>query len=380
MLKDQTFAIHLVAGAWATAFSSALTCPLDTLKVLVQVGSDPSKKLTTAQVLYRVKTLSGISGLYSGLGWLAVGRTFGLGTRFGIYELLTSFYKDGRKNNYLFVSEALMAGIVSGVAESLITSPFELIKLRAQVTSAFQIPQTESNMKINQVSPLIERLLHGYSPDTKVLNNSARLLSILSNKHPKLVNDMRQYPWMMTGCGRPPSVYHVRRPSEVISLEGWGTLWKGMRSGIVRDSIFSGIFFSIWQLLHEVMLTWKAVGMNPIPRYDEDVGPLSPFSVSLAAGFSGSLAAAASHTFDTAKSRSQCIVVPKYLSKERKFLKWELPGKRFERWTGIHPSDRSLLYRGVSLRMARSGFASFLLVGSYFLAVDQLSLLSGGVL
>ncbi|KAM3282246.1 hypothetical protein P3S67_025891 [Capsicum chacoense] len=44
---------------------------------------------------------------------------------------------------------------------------------------------------------------------------------------------------------------------------------------------------------------------------DEDVGPLSPLAVSLAAGFSGSLAAAASHGFDTAKSRSQCMVLPK---------------------------------------------------------------------
>ena len=46
-------------------------------------------------------------------------------------------------------------------------------------------------------------------------------------------------------------------------------------------------------------------------RYDEEVGPLSPLAVSLAAGFSGSVAAASSHGFDNAKSRSQCIVLPK---------------------------------------------------------------------
>ncbi|PHT65087.1 hypothetical protein T459_29512 [Capsicum annuum] len=50
---------------------------------------------------------------------------------------------------------------------------------------------------------------------------------------------------------------------------------------------------------------------------DEDVGPLSPLAVSLTAGFSGSLAAAASHGFDTAKSLSQCMVLPKYVSMER---------------------------------------------------------------
>ena len=46
-------------------------------------------------------------------------------------------------------------------------------------------------------------------------------------------------------------------------------------------------------------------------RSDEEIGPLSPLAVSLAAGFSGSVAAAASHCFDTAKTRTQCIVLPK---------------------------------------------------------------------
>lgn len=44
---------------------------------------------------------------------------------------------------------------------------------------------------------------------------------------------------------------------------------------------------------------------------DEEIGPLSPLAVSLSAGFSGLIAAAGSHCFDTAKSRSQCIVLPK---------------------------------------------------------------------
>lgn len=34
-----------------------------------------------------------IAGLYSGFCWLAVGRTLGVGARFGTYEILTAFYK-----------------------------------------------------------------------------------------------------------------------------------------------------------------------------------------------------------------------------------------------------------------------------------------------
>lgn len=132
-------------------------------------------------------------------------------------------------------------------------------------------------------------------------------------------------------------------------------------------------------------------------------------AISLAAGFSGAIAAAASHSFDTARTRAQCVILPKvkeqshaclshhltkrhktqssllifslfgfywilaqYTAKERKFLRWNKPGKRLERWTGIHPTDRNLLFRGIGLRMARSSVASTVIVGSYYLAVDLL--------
>ncbi|OMP04030.1 Mitochondrial substrate/solute carrier [Corchorus olitorius] len=214
--------------------------------------------------------------------------------------------------------------MAAGAVESLTSSPFELIKLRAQQTSKYDWCHTRL--------PLDD----------------------------------------MSGSGRPPSVYDVRRPSQVISLDGCGALWRGLRSGIARDSIFGGVFFSTWQFLHQVILDWKAVEMDPPPRYDEEIGPLSPLAVSLAAGFSGSVVAAASHSFDTAKSRSQCTVLPKFIAMERKLLKWKIPGKRFEKLAGIHPADRNLLFGAIWLRMARSGIASFMIVGSYYLSVSYL--------
>jgi len=43
-----------------------------------------------------------VLGLYSGFGWLAVGRIFGLGARFGVYEILTAFYK-GKSFCFLWI-------------------------------------------------------------------------------------------------------------------------------------------------------------------------------------------------------------------------------------------------------------------------------------
>lgn len=174
---------------------------------------------------------------------------------------------DGREDNYVSVPEAFTSGMVAGAMESLISSPFEIIKVRKQVTSASLIPSSRSVAEKSAVVPSIARLLHGYTPDQKALNHSVGLLSTLTSKHPNMIGALQEYPWMMTGSGRPPPVFHVRRPLDVISLEGWGALWRGLRSGVVRDTIFGGVFFSIWQFLHRAMLDWKAAGMDPSPRF-----------------------------------------------------------------------------------------------------------------
>lgn len=159
-----------------------------------------------------------------------------------------------------------MAGLAAGSVESLLSSPFEIIKLRAQVTSASRMPSSTSVVEKTAVSPLIERLLSGYSPKIKAVNNSIGLLSTLTIKHSNMVDALKGYPWMMSGTGRPPAISDVRKPSDIMSLEGSGAFWRGLRSGVARDSVFSGMFFCTWQFLHLAMLDWKAVGIHPPPR------------------------------------------------------------------------------------------------------------------
>ncbi|KAL6514674.1 hypothetical protein OROGR_020253 [Orobanche gracilis] len=311
LLKNKTAAVHAAAASASVAIGTALTHPLDTLKVLEQVGSSAKKSLTLADVFQSSGFIRIFRSLYNGVGWLTLGRTLGLGARFGVYEILTAFDKDGREDDYTYVSEALVAGFAAGMVECLVSSPFEIIKLRAQVASASRIVNFPSIAEKSVVSSLVSRLLPRYSLDMTAMSNSVGLLSTLTSRHANMIDALKGYPWMMTGSVRPPAVSSVRRPSDILSLEGLPALWRGLRSGLVRDSIFGGIFFSSWQFLHQAMLHWKAVGMDPIPRYDNEVGPLSPVALSLAAGVSGSFAAAASHGLDTSRSRSQCTVLPK---------------------------------------------------------------------
>lgn len=176
------------------------------------------------------------------------------------------FLADGREDNYVYLSEALMAGMAAGAAEAIISSPFELMKVRAQVSSASRVQSSTSIAGKNAIAPVVRGLLPGYAPDKNLLNRFVSILSILPTKHRNLSGALQEYPWMMTGSGKPPPVYNVSRPSAIVSLEGWSAFWRGLRSGIVRDSVFGGVFFSSWQFLHRAMLDWKAVGMDPIPR------------------------------------------------------------------------------------------------------------------
>ncbi|KAK1304995.1 hypothetical protein QJS10_CPB11g02372 [Acorus calamus] len=322
-------------------------------------------------MLDKVRSVSGISGLYSGLGWSTIARISGMGARFGIYELLTAFCKDGREDNYVYVNEALLAGIAAGAIEALVSTPFELFKVRSQASLALGLPTSRSARVVQSTTP-VSKLLRGYTPEKKVLEHSAELLSALPAKHYNMVEGLRNYPWMMTGSRRPPLVTDLKGPLDIISLEGWWSLWRSLRSTMARDSIFCGVFFSSWQYFHLSILNQNSAHMDPPPRDIEDSGPVPPLMVSLAAGFSGSVAAAASHCFDTAKSRHDCSVLPKYITMEWKFLGWKLPGSWPERVTGIFPVDRISLFHGIGLRMARSGFSSFLIVGGYLLAVDHL--------
>lgn len=162
----------------------------------------------------------------------------------------------------MHVSEAMLAGMTSGAIESVTCTPFELLKLRNQISSTSQIKPIVTQTP----TPLSSKLLPGYSPFPRAFNSTVELLSVLSPKHPDLLGALKTNPWMLTGSGRLPLASEVKGLSSVLSLEGFGALWRGIRPGIFRDSIFGGFFFATWQFLHEGMLTWKSLSINPPPK------------------------------------------------------------------------------------------------------------------
>eukprot|EP00252_Welwitschia_mirabilis_P011066 TRINITY_DN24882_c0_g1_i1.p1 TRINITY_DN24882_c0_g1~~TRINITY_DN24882_c0_g1_i1.p1 ORF type:complete len:276 (-),score=51.16 TRINITY_DN24882_c0_g1_i1:53-847(-) len=262
-----------------------------------------------------------------------------------------------------------MAGVASGIIESVMVTPFDLFKVRSQVAS---VASPRQNVPLARIPPTVSTLLPGYFPNKMKWDRVSQLLSALPSKSSNIISIMQDYPWLMTGSGHPPLATEVKTPKASISLEGWQVLWRGLRSGLFRDATYGGVFFSCWQALHDLVIDWKGFHMNPPPTSLEEIGPLSPMELSVTAAVSGSVAAIASHPFDTVKTRSQCLVIPKYIAMERKCYKWKTAGSWFQRISGINPWDKGRLFHGLWMRAAQSAISSFVLVGAYHTVVSHL--------
>ncbi|KAL3688174.1 hypothetical protein R1sor_014483 [Riccia sorocarpa] len=372
--RKALFVRHGTALLGAVGVETAAFYPIDTLKTLLQVNANAGRKLDLSTVVEGVSKSSGFTGLYEGVGWQLLGRLPTLGVRFGVYELMTAFYSDGRGDNHVTLSESFLAGLAAGAVESFISTPFDFVKVRAQITSA-----TTGDVKAQRETFNFKSLKSlanspsGFS-DAAHWDRIRRSLSLLPSRHTDIVAELKKYPWLATGSGQPPLVKDVGGFRGAVSLEGWNALWKGLRPGLYRDAMYGGFFFCGWQFLDDLVTEGRAYMMSPPPTSWDEVSPSSPWQLSITAGIAASFAATASHSFDSAKTRAQATVLPKYLTMERKLLKWKAPGSWFESIVGFNPFDRHVLTRGLALRALQHGCGTFALVLTYHTAVQVANL------
>ncbi|KAF9624378.1 hypothetical protein IFM89_010545 [Coptis chinensis] len=144
-----------------------------------------------------------------------------------------------------------------------------------------------------------------------------------------------------------PLDYSLRSYLEVIFLKikVQGSLVKScpLAKSLNKTAIRKGHILGkpVQLILGRSQLEWERMNSGIFLYWSvEETGMLSPWVASVATGVSGSVAVATTHCFDIAKSRSQCIVFPRYVSKERRLLKWKQPGYWVKRVSGIYPKDR----------------------------------------
>ncbi|KAJ0770875.1 hypothetical protein HanPI659440_Chr07g0262651 [Helianthus annuus] len=78
--------------------------------------------------------------------------------------------------------------------ESLMSYPFELFTIRAQVSAVSHVPNSSTNLQKASISTSVTKLLRGYDPDVKALDHSIGLLSTVDTKRSNLTGSLKEYP------------------------------------------------------------------------------------------------------------------------------------------------------------------------------------------
>jgi hypothetical protein len=170
------------------------------------------------------------------------------------------------------VPEALLAGLTAGALESVISTPFDFLKVRAQVSTA-----TTADLQSK-----VKAFDSGAGLRTSTATHWTKIgksLSLLPVQSPNLIPALKEYPWLATGSGQPPLVKDVGGLRGAVQLEGWKRLWTGLRPGLFRDSVYGGFFFSSWQYLDDLAQEWKAYRMDPPPRSEFNLSLMAYFTL-----------------------------------------------------------------------------------------------------
>lgn len=133
-----------LAGAIAGVAQSIICCPMELVKLRMQIQDDMIKQSSlsprtkTVVKKYRnpwdctrsIYSLEGIGGFYRGLGITAVREAPAFGIYFGSYEwMISSFKRDGQLVGALPI---LLAGGLSGICSWVFTYPIDVVKTRLQ--------------------------------------------------------------------------------------------------------------------------------------------------------------------------------------------------------------------------------------------------------
>ena len=125
--------VHLIGGLLAGVVSTAVTHPLDLIKVRYQVkaGKELAYRSVTDAVTTIIRT-EGLAGLYQGLTPALIGSAPSWGGYFFFYERAKARYS-GPARRKLSTLQHLVAAVEASTIMVIITNPVWLIKTRLQI-------------------------------------------------------------------------------------------------------------------------------------------------------------------------------------------------------------------------------------------------------
>eukprot|EP00002_Diphylleia_rotans_P016499 TRINITY_DN3209_c0_g1_i1.p1 TRINITY_DN3209_c0_g1~~TRINITY_DN3209_c0_g1_i1.p1 ORF type:complete len:301 (+),score=70.62 TRINITY_DN3209_c0_g1_i1:59-961(+) len=130
--KDLTIPQRLLAGAMAGMTSTALTHPLDTLRLHLAVNTELKSVTGATTHLYRT---AGVMAFMKGIGPTLMGIAPYVGINFASYDIIKNYYAPRDSGIKLGVMDTLLIGAVAGTVAQTVCYPLDTIRRRMQMGS-----------------------------------------------------------------------------------------------------------------------------------------------------------------------------------------------------------------------------------------------------
>ncbi|KAL6454445.1 SPBC29A3.11c Uncharacterized mitochondrial carrier C29A3.11c [Candida maltosa Xu316] len=296
----------------ASTFSTFIGYPLDVLKTRLQTHKEFTGYIDCARRTY-VK--EGVAGFFRGVLPPVVSTSFSKALSVFIFTKVKPLAYDliyetpwtrNIENQHPFIRNipvCFISGMISGGGVSLFACPFEFTKIYAQ----------------------LERLITS-----------------------KSIKEVR--------TGKPKPITTVSIVKEIVKHDGLHGLYSGYKYHLMRDSIATGIYYSIYE-----SMKWS---MNNLINKDPNVS--SPFSVLIAGGFSGVFSWICIFNIDTTKSLVQKDAVTNILRRSHGLPPLPPKHRKLERF------ERKA-YRGLGISVTRSFIVNMVFFGVFELGMTYLA-------
>lgn len=281
----------------SSTVSTFIGFPMDTIKTRMQTHPEFKSYLQCVKVTF---ASDGLRGFYRGIWAPLFSNALSKSLNVSIFTLVKPhvfgliFDSDSRVNSPLLrnIPVCFVSGAIAGSCTSIFATPFEFTKIYAQ-------------------------------------------LETLLRKNNKLWVDLDR------------STSTRRMASKIIKYEGVSGLYSGFGYHFLRDSLYSGLFYSLYET---IKFTTNEVVNS---------GQSSAISILLAGGLSGVIGWAVAFPIDSAKSIIQKDIVSNILRKHEGLTPLESSTPRFQR----------NIYRGMGSQMMRSVVVSTAFFSIYEMAM-----------
>eukprot|EP00959_Pyramimonas_sp_CCMP1952_P347430 7276755-Pyramimonas_sp.AAC.1 len=158
-LKGPPSWISFVAGSGAAIVSGAVTHPVDTIKVRLQLaglqgGCSSMPRPTMMNILASVIRTEGPCALYYGLSASLLRQATFVGTKFGSYDALKTVTSGGKEPTFM---EKTVCGLTAGAIGALVGNPADLALVRMQADGRLPLDQRRNYRNVSHALTQIVR-------------------------------------------------------------------------------------------------------------------------------------------------------------------------------------------------------------------------------